>query len=424
MLKINLTEQAAARLFESGSKIIESAIGKAFSTDVKGEIVIPSAVSDNYQFFSDLQEAANTVEENRIIQALENKQLSQQALIRLNNLIAIIMSKAETEYYELLVFQPEFLNNFATKSNSCFKRAKRLLLRSSVTIKKSMKLFQQFTPKLKNPQERRKAAGYGDEWTIANSHLTMSTTQSYISFENTFSTEAETLIESIERLMRILGQLMALCCETLEKEVNILNDLEKLEWIHNRQFESLRTQACLMIDYVKTQGIDQMSKLRADLTWDEFLRQAYHFFSDTAMAIYVAYQMLIESKNKNIDNDFEKAHLPDDDKRYAIRRAIENFDDMNPRGRGGVLSSFHLAALYLWSGINCGQKEFYDYFWEIYKGKYSKVSISCFSDMIGLIHGHSKTKQSEKAKQSEKTERYKKLYEMFKADMKKNGFYI
>lgn len=418
MFKYNLTEQAAARLFETGSKNVESGIGKMFSTDVKGEIVIPSAVSDNYQFFSDLQEAANTVEENRIIQALENKQLSQLALIRLKNLIAIIMSRAETEYYELFLFQSEFLNNFATKSNSCFKRTKRLLLRSSVTIKKSMKLFQQFTPKLKNPQERRKAAGYGDEWTMTHSHLTISTTQSYISFENTLSTEAEALIESIERLMRILGQLMALCCETLEKEVNILNDLGQLEWIHNRQFESLRTQASLMIDYVKTQGIDQMSKLRADLPWDEFLRQAYHFFSDTAMIIYVAYQMLIESKNKNIDNDFERTYLLDNDKRATIRRAIENFDDMNPRGRGGVLSSFHLAALYLWSGIKCGQKEFYDYFWEIYKGKYTKVSISSFSEMIGLIHGHTKAKQSEKAK------RYKKRYEKFVEEMKNNGFYI
>ena len=125
-----------------GTNLMESAIGKAFSTDVHGEISIPSAVTNDFVFFNSLQSAANAVEENRIMQALDNKQLSKASIERLDLMVANLITMANQEYHELCEFQPEFLNNYATRSNSCFRKARNLLKRSSYTVRKSMKLFQ------------------------------------------------------------------------------------------------------------------------------------------------------------------------------------------------------------------------------------------------------------------------------------------
>ena len=401
-------KKESTHLFETGEKVLEGPLGKLFSTDVNGEIVIPSAVSGNYIFFYELQAAADSVEENRIIQALENKRLTCTGMTRLKNLIASITSRADTEIYELQVFQPEFLNNFATKSNHCFKRTKRLLLRSSVTVKKSVKLFQTFTKRLKYPQQQRKVAGYGEEWALTHSDLTISVPQGHFDFGDVLSPEAKELIESIQTLMKKLSNLMALCCETLEKEAEIFNDLEQLEWIHNRQFDSIKMRINRLLATAGNLKMDEMSKLRAELPWDEFLRKAYHFFTAAAMEIYVFYQIIMESQEKNIDNDFEKTYLLDNDKRATIRRAIENFDDIVPKGHGGKLPAFYLSAFFMWCGIDCDKSKFYNYFWEVYKGKYNKVSDVQFYHFITLI-----TK-------GDKAEDYKR----FAADMKNRGYYL
>ena len=414
------TEQATSRLSEMGTNLMESAIGKAFSTDEHGEISIPSAVTNDFSFFNSLQSAANAVEENRIMQALDNKQLSKRSIERLNLMVANLITMANQEYHELCEFQPEFLNNYATRSNSCFRKARNLLKRSSYTVRRSMKLFQEFTKQPKYISQRRMVASNGTEYFFAHSDLSTSTPQTHFDFAfESYSPEAQELIESIKTLMQKLEKLMALCCETLRKEITILSDLKELERIHDRQFNTLMMRAKLLIANNHIPKINKMSQLRNSRPWDKFLQEAYHVFDETEMLLYAMYQIINECKNKNINNNFEKAYLSDNEKRNAIRYAIENFDNMNPRGRGGKLSSFHLAALFIWSEIDCEQKKFYDYFWETYKGKYTNVSLSSFSEMIGLINGSKK-----KDKQYEEFNQYEKKYEKFVKDMEKNGFYI
>ena len=405
---IKFSVQATSGLDEKFINNLEDARVNLFSSEVGGEFVIPSAVSGNFLFFHELQSAANAVEENRIMYALENKQLSTKELKRLDSYVSIIISKANLEYNELSEFQPEFLRDFATKSNTCFRKAKKLLKKTSDTVRKSMELFEKFTKRAKYPRQRRMVAGYGEQWSLTHSDLTSSTPQSYFDFDESLSPEAKKLIESIQTLMDILVKLMQLCCQTLKKEAEIFNDLGQMEWIHNRQFNSLRKRACQILSHAQGLEIDEMSKLRDALPFSEFLRKSYHFFDDAVMLIYVANQIMVESKKKNLDNTFEKTYLLDDTKRINIRYAIENFDKMNPKGREGKLSSFFLAALYKWTGIKCQLKQFYDYFWEIYKGKYTIIKYQSFENLVTQIN------------KEKKNVKYKKFLE----DMKKNGFNI
>ena len=418
-------EQATTHLLENKTNFMESTIGKVFSTDECGSISINSAASGNYGFFIDLQMIAKSVEKDGIMEALCYRRLTDINAQKWKRLIDKLLSEAQLEYEELKEFQPVFLGEFAPKQIDCFKKADQLLKESSFTINKCMEIFEEFTKKPKYPQQRRMIAGYEREWNMTHTILATKTPQTHFDFMyDSFTPEGQELIESFQSLMEKVDKLMDLCCQTLELEAIIKSDPKQLNMIHNRQFDAIKSQINDLLNHIKDYPIDEMSMLKDKYTWEEFLMMAYHAFKDDIMKKYTIYQIIVESKKKNIDNDFERAYLLDNDKRATIRRAIENFDDMNPKGRGGVLSSFHLAALYLWSSIDCGQKEFYNYFWEIYKGKYPKVSISCFSDMITLIYGHNKAKQSEEAKQSEKAERYKKRYEKFVEEMKNNGFYI
>lgn len=410
MLKMNLTKltQAPSRLSEMGTNLMESAIGKAFSTDVHGEISIPSAVTNDFVFFNSLQSAANAVEENRIMQALDNKQLSKASIERLDLMVANLITMANQEYHELCEFQPEFLNNYATRSNSCFRKARNLLKRSSYTVRKSMKLFQEFTKQPKYISQRRMVANNGAEYFLAHSDLSTSTTQTHFDFAfESYSPEAQELIESIKTLMQKLEKLMALCCETLRKEITILSDLKELERIHDRQFNSLMMRAKILIANNQTPKIDKMSQLRNSLTWDNFLQKAYHVFDETEMLIYAMYQIINECKKKNIDDEFEKAYLADNDiKRNGIRHAIKNIDIIIPHGHGGKLPAFYLGAFFLWCGINCDRSKFFRYFWRLYNGEYSKVSLQQFYSEITKISTGVKAKE----------------YAKFKEDMKNNGF--
>lgn len=392
-----------------GTNLMESAIGKAFSTDEHGEISIPSAVTNDFGFFNSLQSAANAVEENRIMQALDNKRLSKRSIERLDLMVANLITMANQEYHELCEFQPEFLNNYATRSNSCFRKARNLLKRSSYTVRRSMKLFQEFTKQPKYINQRRMVASNGTEYFLAHSDLSTSTPQTHFDFAfESYSPEAQELIESIKTLMQKLEKLMALCCETLRKEITILSDLKELERIHDRQFNSLMMRAKILIANNHTPKIDKMSQLRNSLTWDDFLQKAYHVFDETEMLIYAMYQIINECKKKNIDDEFEKAYLADNDiKRNGIRHAIKNIDIIIPHGHGGKLPAFYLGALFLWCGINCDRSKFFRYFWRLYNGEYSKVSLQQFYSEITKIRKGIKAKE----------------YAKFKEDMKNNGFY-
>ena len=392
-----------------GTNLMESAIGKAFSTDEHGEISIPSAVTNDFGFFNSLQSAANAVEENRIMQALDNKRLSKRSIERLDLMVANLITMANQEYHELCEFQPEFLNNYATRSNSCFRKARNLLKRSSYTVRRSMKLFQEFTKQPKYINQRRMVASNGTEYFLAHSDLSTSTPQTHFDFAfESYSPEAQELIESIRTLMQKLEKLMALCCETLRKEITILSDLKELERIHDRQFNSLMMRAKILIANNHTPKIDKMSQLRNSLTWDDFLQKAYHVFDETEMLIYAMYQIINECKKKNIDDEFEKAYLADNDiKRNGIRHAIKNIDIIIPHGHGGKLPAFYLGALFLWCGINCDRSKFFRYFWRLYNGEYSKVSLQQFYSEITKIRKGIKAKE----------------YAKFKEDMKNNGFY-
>ena len=392
-----------------GTNLMESAIGKAFSTDEHGEISIPSAVTNDFGFFNSLQSAANAVEENRIMQALDNKQLSKRSIERLDLMVANLITMANQEYHELCEFQPEFLNNYATRSNSCFRKARNLLKRSSYTVRRSMKLFQEFTKQPKYINQRRMVASNGTEYFLAHSDLSTSTPQTHFDFAfESYSPEAQELIESIKTLMQKLEKLMALCCETLRKEITILSDLKELEKIHDRQFNTLMMRAKILIANNHTPKIDKMSQLRNSLTWDDFLQKAYHVFDETEMLLYAMYQIIIESKKKNIDDEFESAYLSDNDiKRNGIRHAIKNIDIIIPHGHGGKLPAFYLGALFLWCGINCDRSKFYNYFWRLYNGEYSKVSLQQFYSEITKISTGVKAKE----------------YAKFKEDMKNNDFY-
>ena len=392
-----------------GTNLMESAIGKAFSTDEHGEISIPSAVTNDFSFFNSLQSAANAVEENRIMQALDNKQLSKRSIERLNLMVANLITMANQEYHELCEFQPEFLNNYATRSNSCFRKARNLLKRSSYTVRRSMKLFQEFTKQPKYISQRRMVASNGTEYFLAHSDLSTSTPQTHFDFAfESYSPEAQELIESIRTLMQKLEKLMALCCETLREEIKILYNLKELERIHDRQFNTLMMRAKLLIANNHTPKIDKMSQLRNSRPWDKFLQEAYHVFDETEMLLYAMYQIIIESKKKNIDDEFESAYLSDNDiKRNGIRHAIKNIDIIIPHGHGGKLPAFYLAALFLWCGINCDRSKFFRYFWRLYNGEYSKVSQQQFYSEITKISTGVKAKE----------------YAKFKEDMKNNGFY-
>ena len=275
-----------------------------------------------------------------------------------------------------------------------------------------MDILNEFTQKPKYLSQRRMIAGEKQDWTLSHNFLATETPQTHLDFMyKTFIPEAQELIESLESLMDRVDKLMDLCCQTLELEALIKSDLKQLNIIHDKQFEAIKSKLYPMIQNIQGFSIDEMSMLRAKCTWEEFLIKAYHAFTDNVMMKYTVYQIIMESKKKNIDNDFEKAYLFDDDiKRSRIRHVIENFDDMNPKGREGKLSSFYLAALFKWSGINnyCKEKEFYNYFWSIYNGKYTKIEYSSFADAYTLINKEQRTQK----------------YEKFVKDMEKNGFYI
>ena len=404
--------QAPSSLSEMGTNLIEGAVGKAFSTDEYGSILINSAATGHYGFFMDLQTIARGVEKDRIMEALCYRRLTMEDATKWKKLVDTLIINAETEYEELLKFQTVFLGNFATKQNGCFKKVNKLLETSSFTINKCMDILKEFTQKPKYLSQRRMIAGDKREWTLSHTILATETPQAHLEFMyKSFTPEAQELIESLETLMDKVERLMDLCCQTLELEEQIKSDLKQLNIIHDKQFEAIKSKLYPMIQNIQGFSIDEMSMLREKCTWEEFLIKAYHAFTDNIMMKYTVYQIIMESKKKNIDNDFEKAYLFDDDiKRSRIRHVIENFDDMNPKGREGKLSSFYLAALFKWSGINnyCKEKEFYNYFWSIYNGKYTKIEYSSFADAYTLINKEQRTQK----------------YEKFVKDMEKNGFYI
>ena len=68
--------QAPSSLSEMGTNLIEGAVGKAFSTDEYGSILINSAATGHYGFFMDLQTIARGVEKDRIMEALCYRRLT------------------------------------------------------------------------------------------------------------------------------------------------------------------------------------------------------------------------------------------------------------------------------------------------------------------------------------------------------------
>lgn len=403
-------EQVTTQLLERKTNFLGGGIGRALSTDECGSIFINSAASGNYGFFSDLQMIARSVEKDRIIEALCYRSLTNEKVQNLKFLIDILLMEAQLEYNELLKYQPVYLGKFAPKQLGCYKKADQLLKESSFTIKKCMDIFETFTKKPKYPKQREMISGCKREWCMSHTIFATQTPQTYLDFTyDSFTQEGKELIDSFKSLMEMVDKLMSLCCQTLELEAMTKSDLNQLNLIHDNQFDEIKSHNKHLFNQIKDFPIDEMSMLKNKYSWEEFLKMAYHAFTDDIMKKYTVYQIIMESKKKNIDNDFEKAFLLDNDmKRDTIKRAIENFDDIVPKGHGGKLPAFYLSAFFIWCGIDCDKSKFYNYFWEEYKGKYNKVSDVQFYSFITRITIGDKAED----------------YKSFAADMKNRGYYL
>lgn len=114
-------------------------------------------VQRNEEGFQEMYNAARQFENENLLEALIACKLNKKKVEQILNLTRIYQARLNIESMDLVEFSENFIEEYATDHNECFRLTEKLIRRIGTTITGSMKLFRKFCPVV-----RRKLDGAGN----------------------------------------------------------------------------------------------------------------------------------------------------------------------------------------------------------------------------------------------------------------------
>lgn len=187
--------------------------------------------------FNMLFEAARAFEEENVLEGILACRFNHKKLEQTLNLVRMYQARLNIESMDLVEFSENFIEQYATDHNECFRITEKLVRRIGTTFTGSTKLFRKFCPVV-----RRKLDGTGNVVPVLDySRLTHRQFHGQFFGLEAYNNLVQTLLFEISTFFYHLVTTLALCKEMIRKEEEIMDDDKRLREIFEKSCdEALR----------------------------------------------------------------------------------------------------------------------------------------------------------------------------------------
>lgn len=318
---------------------------------------------------------AEAFEQDNYIQAIREKRLNREEVMKLTDKVHEARRKMCNEFYAIAKFATTFNKQFATRNNGCFSSAEKLFKRLCSSLKGTREMYGKFCRR-RHPSEVKRASVALFERSLLSRRQAEEDLFGMVSYE----AYVQDLYDEMVAFNKELVFGLVMCRQVLRDESIIKSDPERcLEIFKQCSEEAVATQknAFAFLSAANTVAVPQSEyeeRLSKAKSVQDFATEYFHNMETDDFNNMILCHIVKESKLNGLTDDETILWPKNNPLALKTRKIIEHFDDLNPKGRGNNLEAAKVAILMDWSGITgTGNEKFFveTYFPKIYSGAYN-----------------------------------------------------
>lgn len=342
--------------------------------------------------FNQIFEAARDFEEENVLEALLTCKFDMKKVEQTLNLVRMYQNRLNIESMDLVEFSENFIGQYATDHNECFRVAEKLIRRIGTTITGSMKIFRKFCPRV-----QRKLNGRGNIVPVLDySRLTFRQFHGQFFGVEVYADLVKTLLHELTSFFYHLVTTLMVCKDMIRKEEEVKGNPNLLKSIYEKSCDEILKSVREVFDtfgQVKLISDEELDVRRRNAgPLQERLAKDYHAHDKRWMKLEAYMYRLASGNRYGLDKKASLlwANNPEWGKRVCgiiprldtLRIPFKHSKKAEAEGKRGTFDVREMLYLVKWSGVSCMSKDgktvideakerqFYLYLQEQYKGDY------------------------------------------------------
>ncbi len=342
--------------------------------------------------FNQIYDAAREFEELNVLEAIIACKFDKKKVEQTLNLVRMYQARLNNESMELVAFSENFIEEYATDHNECFRLTEKLVRRIGTTITGSMKIFRKFCPVV-----RRKLDGTGNIVpTLDYTRLTFRQFQGQFFGPEVYIELVQTLYHELATFFYHLVSVLKICKDMIRQEKEVMGDYERLKKIFEKSCDDVLHGVRDVFDTfgeVKLISDEELAERRKNARpMREWLARDYHAHDKKWMKREAYLHRLTSGSKYGLDEKASVLWAKNPSWGNKVCGLIPNIDYLNipfkhtkkaaKLGKKGTFDAREMVYLIKWSRVSsmskdgkevideANERQFYFYLQKQYKGNY------------------------------------------------------
>jgi hypothetical protein len=343
--------------------------------------------------FNMIYEAAREFEELNVLEAIIACKFDKKKVEQTLNLVRMYQLRLNNESMELVAFSENFIEEYATDHNECFRLTEKLVRRIGTTITGSMKIFRKFCPVV-----RRKLDGAGNIVpTLDYTRLTFRQFSGQLFGVEVYIELVQTLFYELSTFFYHLVTVLKICKDMIRQEEEVMGDYERLKHIFEKSCDEVLHCVNDVFDtfgQVKLISEEELAERRKNARpMKEWLAKDYHAHDKKWLKREGYIRRLVSGRQYGLDEKASLFWAKNPEWGRKVCDLIPKLDTLHipykhskkaeEAGKKGTYDAREMVYLIKWSGVSsmsedgktvineANERQFYEnYLKKKYKGEY------------------------------------------------------
>ena len=342
--------------------------------------------------FNQIYEAAREFEEENVLEALLTCKFDMKKVDQTLNLVRMYQNRLNIESMDLVEFSENFIEQYATDHNECFRVAEKLIRRIGTTITGSMKIFRKFCPRV-----HRKLDSRGNIVPVLDySRLTFRHYHGQFFGVEVYNKAVQTLLHELTSFFYHLVATLKVCKDMIHKEEEVRGDFKQLKYIYEKSCDEMLSSVRDVFDtfgQVKLISDEELAERRRNARpLKERLAKDYHAHDKQWMKREAYIYQATSGRQYGLDEKASVLWKNNPEWGRLVCNTIPKLDSLNipykhskkaeAMGKKGTFDAREMVYLIKWSGVSrmspdgkevldeTNERQFYLYLQEQYTGDF------------------------------------------------------
>lgn len=341
--------------------------------------------------FNQIFNAAREFEELNVLEAIIACKFDIRKIEKTLSLVRIYQTRLNIESMDLVAFSENFIEEYATDNNKCFRITEKLVRRIGTTITGSMKIFRRFCPVRRNIDSAGNIVP-----TLDYSRLTFRQFYGQFFGVEAYITSVQTLLHELSTFFYHLVSILKLCKDMIQKEEEVKENYDRLKAIFEKSCDEVLKSVHDVYNTfgdIKLISDEELAKRKKNARpMKEWLSKEYHAHDKQWLKREGYIYRLTSGREYGLDEKASVLWANNPKWGSKVRDTIPKLDSLNipfkhstkakEQNKKGTFDAREMVYLIKWSGVSsmstdgktvineANERQFYFYLQEQYHGEY------------------------------------------------------